>query len=359
MNTLKELRNKLENEMKKCSQVFIIGHNGPDLDAIGSAIGLCTLAKYYKKPAYIIVDDDLSKVDSSVKKVIDECKDSINIIKKEKALEMVNSDSLLILTDVNKEDMISLGSDVYKFKKIITIDHHGENDKTVKTENKFIRQDVSSASEIVSAILNMNKIPYGSTVANYLLAGINLDTKRFKQNVTEKTHDTAEKLIRHGADIDKVNELFLEDFDSFCRISNLIINGTTLKQYSSSLLETINVSFTLNRNSPATIYSVVDLAKTADRMMKFYGIDAAFAIGFLDDTSIYISARSNKKVNVNKIMSELKGGGNPQCAGARIYADDLFQVENKLMDAVPAGLSDKENIIEEPPVIKKKQIKRK
>ena len=91
MNTLKELRNKLENEMKKCSQVFIIGHNGPDLDAIGSAIGLCTLAKYYKKPAYIIVDDDLSKVDSSVKKVIDECKDSINIIKKEKALEMVNS----------------------------------------------------------------------------------------------------------------------------------------------------------------------------------------------------------------------------------------------------------------------------
>ena len=359
MNTLKELRAKLESEIKESSRVFIIGHNGPDLDAIGSAIGLCTLANYYKKPAYIIVDDDLSKVDSSVKKVIDDCKDSINILKKGKALEMINSRSLLILTDVNKEDMISLGSDVYKFKKIITIDHHGENDKTVKTENKFIRQNISSASEIVSAILNMNKIPYGPTVANYLLAGINLDTKRFKRNVTEKTHDIAEKLIRHGADTDKVNELFLEDFDSFCRISNLIINGTTLKQYSSSLLETINVSFTLNRNSPATIYSVVDLAKTADRMMKFYGIDAAFAIGFLDDDSIYISARSNKKIDVNKIMSELKGGGNTQCAGARIYTDDLFQVESKLMDAVPAGLSDKENIIEEPPVIKKKQIKRK
>ena len=46
--------------------------------------------------------------------------------------------------------------------------------------------------------------------------------------------------------------------------------------------------------------------------MKFYGIDAAFAIGFLDDDSIYISARSNKKIDVNKIMSELKGGGNTQ-----------------------------------------------
>ena len=69
MNTLKELRVKLENEMKKCSQVFIIGHNGPDLDAIGSAIGLYTLARYYKKPASIIVDDEPSKIDSSVKKV--------------------------------------------------------------------------------------------------------------------------------------------------------------------------------------------------------------------------------------------------------------------------------------------------
>ena len=57
-----ELEFLLENEIKKSSQVFIIGHNEPDFDSIGSGIGLYCLAKYYKKPAYIIIDDDLSKI---------------------------------------------------------------------------------------------------------------------------------------------------------------------------------------------------------------------------------------------------------------------------------------------------------
>ena len=359
MNTLKELRAKLENEIKKCSRVFIIGHNGPDLDAIGSAIGLCTLASYYKKPASIIVDDEPSKLDPSVKKVIDDCKDKFDIINKNKALEMINSNSLLILTDVNKEDMISLGSDAYKFKKIIIIDHHGQNGKTIKTENKFIREDISSACEIITNILNMNKVQYGATIANYLLAGINLDTKRFKQNVTENTHDTAEKLLHHGADTDYVNNLFLEEFESFCRISNLIINGTIIKKYSDSLLAPIQVSFTLDRNNPKSIYRKEDYAKAADRMMKFNGIDASFALGFVEPGVVHISARSTKKVNVGKIMDQLHGGGNSQSAGARIVTDNLLSLENKLMKIIPVGLSEKEDIIEEPPVIKKKQVKRK
>lgn len=359
MNTLKELKSKLETEIKKSSHVFVIGHNEPDLDAIGSAIGLCTLASHYKKPSSIIVNDEPSKIDSSTKKVIDDCSNRYNIINKDTALEMVNSNSLLILSDVNKLHMISLKEDVYKFKKIIVIDHHNEDKNTIKTEDKFIREDMSSACEIVATILNNAKIPYNSTVANYLLAGINLDTKRFKQNVTEDTHDTAEKLLRHGADTDFVNNLFLEEFESFCRISNLIINGTIIKKYSDSLLAPIQVSFTLDRNNPDAIYQKEDYAKAADRMMKFNGVDAAFALGFVEPGLVHISARSTKKVNVGTIMSKMHGGGNPQSAGGRVKTDNLLSLENNLMKYIPAGLSEKEDIIEEPPVIKKKQIRRK
>ncbi len=359
MNTIRELKNKLESEIKKSSNIFIIGHNEPDLDAIGSAIGLCTIASYYKKPSSIIVNDEPSKIESSVKKVIDDSSDKYNIIKKDKALEMVNSNSLLILTDVNKLNMISLGDDIKKFKRIIIIDHHSQNEMTVKTEHKYIDTDVSSACEIVASVLNLIRTPYSSTVANYLLAGINLDTKRFKQNVTEATHDTAEKLLHNGADIDFVNNLFLEEFESFCRISNLIINGTIIKKYSDSLLAPIQVSFTLDRNTLNAIYQKEDYAKAADRMMKFTGIDAAFALGFVDEGVVHVSARSTKKVNVGKIMNVLHGGGNAQSAGTRIFTNNLLAVENELMNAIPVGLSEKEDIIEEPPIIKKKQIKRK
>ena len=45
-------------------------------------------------------------------------------------------------------------------------------------------------------------------------------------------------------------------------------------------------------------------------------------------------------------------------AGGTIYTNDVFKVEEDLIEKVRLGISSEETIIEEPPVIKKKQIKR-
>ena len=354
---IRKIKETLENEICKSSNVFIIGHNGPDFDSIGACMGLYSIAKEKNKNVYIIVNDDETKLEPGIKRIIDESKDKYNFIKNDELANLVNRKSLLIVTDVNKDNMISVGDRLNAFRDIIVIDHHTEDEHTIKTKYKFIHLDVSSASEIIARILNDFKINYPKEVANYLLAGINLDTKRFKHNTTSKTHDVAEKLIDNGADIDYVNNLFLEEFESFCRISNLIINGTIIKKYSDSLAP-IQVSFTLNRNHPNEIYLKEDYAKAADRMMKFTGIDASFALGYIDKGIIHISARGGKKVNVGNIMKEMHGGGNAQSAGGRIESDNIFQVEQLLMDKISYGLSEEEEIYDEPQVIKLKQIRK-
>lgn len=362
MSTLefKNFKNVVESEIKKSSGVFIIGHNGPDFDSIGACIGLYVLARNYHKKAYIIVNDLDTAIEPGVKRIIDENKDKFVFINNEQFLKLKNAKSLLITTDVNKDYLVSVKDYLDEMNSIIIIDHHGEDEHTIKTDKKFILRDASSACEIVGRLLSSLKIKYSSEVANFLLAGISLDTKRFKQNTTSKTHDIAEKLIDKGADIDYVNNLFLEEFESFCRISNLIINGTTIKKYSDDLLSPIQVSFTLDRNHPKEIYSKEDYAKAADKMMKFEGVDAAFALGLVEEDVIHISARSGKKVNVGRIMQAMEGqcGGTNQAAGGRVNESDIFKVEEELMDKVTLGISDKEQVIEEPPVIKKKQIKR-
>ena len=45
-------------------------------------------------------------------------------------------------------------------------------------------------------------------------------------------------------------------------------------------------------------------------------------------------------------------------AGGTVYTNDIFKVEEELIEKVRLGISSEEPIIEEPPVIKKKQIKR-
>ena len=358
IENIKELRMKLENEIKKSSRVFIVGHNSPDFDAIGSAIGLSVLAQSFGKKAYIIIDDEPSKIEPGVKKIIDENRPNYNIITRSDFLKKTDGKSLLIVTDVNKQPMISVKDDLDKVGHIIVIDHHLEDQTSIASPDKFISIDSSSACEIVSRVLLNARVPFDSHVANYLLSGISLDTKRFKLNTTDKTHEVAEKLIKNGADIDYVNNLFLEEFESYCRISNLIINGTLIKKYSESLLDPIQVSFTLNRNQPNQIYLKEDYAKAADRMMKFTGIDASFALGYVEPGVVHISARSGKRVNVGKIMEEMGGGGNSQAAGGRITTDDIFAIEQELMDKISIGLPDETNIPEEPQVIKMKQIKK-
>lgn len=353
------LKEMIEKEIKKCSNVFVIGHNSPDFDSIGACIGLYYLAKYYNKEAYIIVDDDELKIESGVKRILDENKGKLSIIKKTDYLKLADYNSLLFVTDTSKDNMISIGDSLDKVGSIIIVDHHIEDSHTIKTNKKLISTESSSACEIVSRVLGISKIKYPKSVANYLLAGISLDTHRFKQNTTSITHDVAEKLINKGADIDYVNNLFLEEFESYCRISNLIINGTIIKEISDSVLFPIQVSFTLNRNQPWAIYLKEDYAKAADRMMKFHGIDAAFALGFVDEGIVHISARGNKKVNVGKIMQAMNGGGNDQSAGGRVQSNDLGTVEAALMSYIPLGISAEEELRDEPKVVKIKQIKRK
>ena len=357
LEDFKDLRLALESKLKNCSSVFIVGHNGPDFDSFGAAIGLCALSRFFYKKAYIVIDDEQTKIEPGVKKILDSEKDRYRFITKSDFEELVDDDSLLIVVDTNKEDMISIGEDLDKVKDIIVIDHHTGNDKTIKTPYKHIDLESSSACEIVFRLINSFKARIKQSEANYILAGISLDTKRFKKNTTSRTLDIAKKLIERGASVDYVNNLFLEEFESYCKISNLIVNGTAIKKISESSLTPIQISFTLNRNAPKTVYLKEDLAKAADKMLKFNGIDASFALGYLEDGTVHISARSNRRVNVGAIMSELSGGGNAQNAGSRLVADDIFEVEKLLMEKIPTGLSDDDKVVKEPKLLKLKQIK--
>ncbi len=355
---LKIMKDNLEAQLRKSSNVFIVGHNSPDFDSIGSAVGLYTIAEAHGKRAYIIVDDDDSRIEPGVKKMMDENMSKFRFIKKGAFEEIVNNNSLLIVTDVNKKHMISVGDQLDKVRAIYVIDHHNENEDSIDTPFFYNSPEASSASETVARLLMAMKIKYSKDVANFLFAGIRLDTERFKQNTTAKTYDVAKELIDRGADVDYVNNLFLQEFDSFCKISNLIINGTIIRKFSEDSLSPIQVSFTLNRNNPQQIYLKEDYAKAADRMMKFKGIDAAFAMGYVEDNVVHISARSGKRVNVGNIMRELQGGGNSQSAGTRLISDDIFQTEEELMSKISFGISDEENVVEKPQVIKVKQIRK-
>ncbi len=334
------LKQLIEKLLKSSSKVFIIGHNEPDFDSIGSAIGLQTLCKALGKEAYIVLDEPEIDIDPGVKKIIDECSSMFNMITVAECNELKDKNSLLIMTDVNKRNLIPLKDELPTFKDILILDHHEEDHNTINTPHQYIDPSISSASEIVSQLLHAFRVRYSKDVANFLLAGIVLDTKRYKKNTTKNTHDEAKKLMANGADNDFVNDLFLEEFDVDRKINDLVFNGTFFAHYHNMLLQDHNISFTLNRDAPHTIYRKKELAQAADKMLK-YRIDAAFVLGFVKEGIVNICARGKTHIDVGSILSKLEGGGSPKSAGARITSDDILEVEELLMQIVEDVISPK------------------
>ena len=101
-DSAKKLKELLEKSICNASKVFIVGHNAPDYDSIGSALALSVIAKNYGKNVYIIVNDNDIGLDPGIKKILDENKKKHNIISLDECHTLIYEQSLLIATDVNK-----------------------------------------------------------------------------------------------------------------------------------------------------------------------------------------------------------------------------------------------------------------
>lgn len=324
MDNIKDLKVNLESKILGSKKVVLIPHTPIDFDAFASTIGLSLVVSKLQKPFVILVDDPAYKTEHSVKKVMDEAKKSFNIVNKEKYLKIKEEDDLFILADVNKSNLICLSDELKNVNKdnIVIIDHHDIGSTTIETNYSFIDTNSSSASEIVFKLLNMFKIKCPIDVANYLLAGIYLDTNRLEKNVTSDTHKIIAKLMEFGASNCVVDNWFAEDFESDKRVLDLV-GKTKLYKY----------SFAIVLAEEECEYTREELAKVADYLLK-YGVDASFAIGKIDESVVSISARSKEKVNVGEVMKELDGGGNRYSAATKITDKSIEEVGKELVKLI-------------------------
>ncbi len=333
MKKAKDLKLILDEKIKESEQVFLVPHIKADFDAIASCIGMNEIVRKLGKEAFLIIDEAIIEMEPGVKIVVEELKslpcfkDRITIINSEKYQKVKSDNDLLITLDLNKTYLTSVQSYLDEFKNIIVIDHHKTDDNTIKTDLLYVDVNLSSVSELLTELLCLYSIKYDKRIAEYLLAGIYLDTDSLKRNVTSKTYRTISKLLEKGADIGKVNDLFTFDFVSDRKVQDLV--GKT---------RFLTYTFAIALADEDTLYSREELAKVADYLLK-YRTDASFAIGHISENEISVSARTAKGIiDVGEVMKELGGGGSPFSAAAKITAQNIDEVEKVLTKSLkPKG----------------------
>ena len=316
MENTGELKLTLDNLMVESDAVFIVPHNRPDYDALGACVGMSLIAGKHKRKNYIVINDNLNELPVEIKKLIDEIGVKHNIIRLGDLSSYLTDNSV----DVNKNYLISTSDYLDSFKNVVVIDHHKTDEYTIKTPNIFVDTCVSSTCEEIARLLFMYRIKITPDQANYLLAGIVLDTNRLTKNLTSKTFSVLSELTSRGANPEAVNNLFLEEFEHE-RVMQKLVDSTKFFTYS--------IGIAADTNDSGIIYSIEDIAKCSDYILR-YKVDASFAIAYIDQDTISISARSKGNIDISQIMKMFGGGGSPTSGAARVKGTTIKCIVDEL-----------------------------
>ena len=325
----------ISDKIHSVDQVFVVGHRNLDMDALGSAVGMQLFASNVTENSYAVYDKDQMLPDIARAVRFLEKEGVTKLLSVQDAMDMVTKRSLLILVDHSKT-ALTLSKDFYDlFTQTIVIDHHRRDqdfpDNAVIT---YIESGASSACELVTELIqfqNSKKKRLSRMQASVLMGGIMLDTKNFTSRVTSRTFDVASYLRTLGSDSIAIQEIAATDFEEYREVNELILQGHKL---GSDVL--------IAEAKDSKCYDTVVISKAADALLAMSGIEASFVLAKNMQGFISISARSRSKINVQRIMEELGGGGHFNLAAAQIKDLTLSETGEKLTEIVLNEIKEKE-----------------
>lgn len=310
--------------------VIVMGHANPDYDAIGACIGLARLAQTYGKPVLIVTNRHCENFKVCTERLMASDEDgyySDLFADTERGLDALGSNTLVILTDVNNVDRCESPHIASNCAKLAVIDHHrrGGSAPIDPPELNYIDPSASSACEIVSEMLDYSPVRVGLSAeeANVMMSGIMLDTQNFVKSVGTRTFSAALYLRNAGASNEIASTYFYESINDYTVQSKLT---EKIKIYRGKYIIARGV-IDENDNPRVTI------SKLANKLLTLKRIEATFVVAHAGDT-IYISARSSGKINVQLILEAVGGGGHFDSAGATIEGETLLTALERLQKAI-------------------------
>lgn len=302
------------NKVKQYKTIIIHRHQRPDLDAIGSQMGLKYILESEFPKKKILVVGDLNTMSYLAK--MDEVNDE------------TYQEALVIITDVAVSPMIS--DERYKLsKEIIIIDHH-ENDTDLENVSIHYKDtSFNSACEMIIDFAHTYDIQLSKLAATYLYGGMVTDSGRFLYlKNPERTFLLASYVSRFEPNIqDLYNYLYTES------LSKKLLKN----QFSTFELTKENVAYRIN--SKSLIESTGEDFQSISRGMvnQMAGIKEVLIWGSFseDQNGSYVAELRSRDIPIVDVAKKYGGGGHLNACGATLENIELvYQLIEDLNEKV-------------------------
>ncbi len=315
----------LEELISETDQIMIMGHTNPDIDALGSALGIYRLAKSLGKEVNIVATTEGMALKEILESISQDNEYEGVIINSEVAENKITPETLLIIVDTHKTSYVEAPELLEKTNKIAIIDHHRRSPDFIKQSIlTFHEVYASSAAELVTELLQYTEVQVKLTTieAEALYAGIMMDTKNFTFKTGVRTFEAAAYLRRYGIDIIRIKKWFQNDLETYKKIMEIIKRTEVIR-------ETIGISTYESDDKDAGIIC----AKAADELLTIGNITTSFVIGNVGEI-ISISGRSIGDINVQLILEKMGGGGHSTLAGAQLEGKTIEEAKQILLEKI-------------------------
>lgn len=312
-----ETFNLLTKEIKEHENIVIMAHKGMDLDAYGASLCLYEIIKSFEKNVMIYMNKEIEN--KSIEKslnAINESNIDIKYVYKKEDIPVYNT--LAVVLDTHKASLLE-DYDAIRGLEIFIIDHHITNVETIESKYTYINHGVSSTVEIMTNYAKYLNRELSPLVATIMLAGLFVDTNSFDVKTTDKTYEAAAYLAKAGADNIMKKQLLKEDKENYCKRQEFVKNSNMITE---------NISLCMMDNN---VYKKYMLALISEDLLQFDKVEASFTIGYVEENTVGISARSIGNIDVEDIMSKLGGGGHKTDAATVIKNTTIEKVKEQLI----------------------------
>lgn len=321
---MRDVFEKLNENIKKHDEIIIMTHARPDLDGMGSALVLYKIVKSMNKPCYIVSPKE--KIYRSLDKAMNLLYKNDIKFNLESSDEIINnkfSNPLLFVLDTQKPELVESEGVLKYIKDKIVIDHHiGTLDTIDDAIYKYDDANKSSIAEVMAEYLKFLDLKIEPLIMTVLFAGMVVDTSSFSIKTTAHTFDMAAFLAKNGADFVLMQELLKEPKEEMTQRYVYINN-------SEEVLKDVLIC-----KMDDKVHGNVDIALLAKELLKFEDVKASFAVGKLSHKIVGVSARSMGEINVGEIMEKFGGGGHLTDAAAQIKDKTVDEVYTMLKNTI-------------------------
>lgn len=317
----------LLNLICQSDKIIIAGHRGMDFDSLGSCLAILRICQSYNRDSKIILDDPPSDSFHKMEKffAVNDAYGDIFLTGKE-ACDWISSDTLLVMVDSHKADILVEPELVNLTKRIVVLDHHRQSGEfSFEPLLVYLEPCSSSVSEILTEIINyLPEVKLNRIEANALLAGITLDTKNFSVQTGSRTFEAASRLRNWDAEPLLMRRLFKKSRTNLLKQIEVVKN-----------IEILYNSIAIGVYTEKTINAQVLAAQAADLLVNIEDIEASFVLN-QNDNGVVISARSAGRINVQLIMEEMGGGGHLLMAATQCIGLTLEEAKARLLPIIEA-----------------------